>query len=209
MADFAILYHAAHQGIGVVCDMESLGCKAGRKAGRTQHPYRVFREGGGNVPQQAVIQIVHPLVRIDQFTIRGFGHGVYGQVTTQQILLKGGSRVRAGFKTGITVTRLAFGACQCVLFLALRVQEYGEVPAYRLITQRQHVLWRCADHNPVAFLYRQPESCVPYCTADQVNLHCGLNLTSDVGTGDENHRTVHVHCGPQGKPERRRQSGLV
>ena len=178
MADFAVLHHAAHQGIGVVGDMEPLGRKAGSKAGRAQHPYRVFGEGGGHVPQHTVIQIVHTLVRVDQLSPGGFfGHGVNGQVPAQQVLLKSDAGICAGFKAGIAVPRFTFGARQCVLFLTLRVQKYGEVLADRLVTQIQHVLWCCADHHPVAFLYRQPEAGVPYRTADQVNFHCPQGLT--------------------------------
>ncbi len=124
------------------------------------------------MPQHAVVQVIHAVVGVDQFTPGGFGHGINGEVAPPQVFLKGNAGVCAGFKAGIAVTCFTLGACQCVFLFCLRVQEHREILADRLITQIKHLLRRDADDHPVAFLHRQSESLVTYGAADQVDIHC-------------------------------------
>ena len=140
MGGLAVGYHAAHQCIGAVCYMESPGGKACREACRAQDAHRVFRKGGGDVPQYAVVEIVETVVGVDEFIPGCFRHGVDGEVAAQQVFLEADVRVGTGLETGVTVTGLALGARQCVFLFRPGVQEYREILADGLVAQRQHGL---------------------------------------------------------------------
>ena len=66
---------------------------------------------------------------------------------------------------------LALGAGERVLLAGLGVQEHREVPADLAVAEVQHLLRRCADHDPVALADRPAEQLVANRAADQIDFH--------------------------------------
>ena len=128
--------------------------------------------------QQAVVQVFFAAVRIDQFTVGCFGHGINGQVTAQQVLFQRNAGAGIGLKAGVARAGFTLGTCECVFFLCLRMQEHREILAHRLIAECQHGLCRAADHHPVTFPDGESQQLVTHRTTDQVGFHCGCRCLS-------------------------------
>ncbi len=108
---------------------------------------------------------------INQLASGSLGHGVDGQIATQQIILDGDIGTSVKHKTLMTPTLFAFGACQRIFGLAFRMQEYRKVLAHRLITQRLHLFRRGAGDDIIAITAGDAKHAVTDRAADQIGLH--------------------------------------
>ena len=121
--------------------------------------------------QQALVEIALASERIDQLPILIFGHGIDGEVAAGQVLFQRDVGRGMEDETVIAPARLALGARQGVLFLALRMQKYREILAYRQKSGGLHCLGGAAHHHPVAIASGSSKQAVAYCAAHQVALH--------------------------------------
>ena len=121
--------------------------------------------------QSTLFEIFAAVIGIDQFTGFRFGHGVDGEIAALQIVFEadiGGGMKR---KAGITRCSFALGASEGILFMAVGMQKYRKILAYRFVAGGEHV-FRCGTHyNPVTILDRESEEFITNATAYFINLH--------------------------------------
>ncbi|CRI63107.1 hypothetical protein THIOKS11160003 [Thiocapsa sp. KS1] len=161
--------HLAHQVHGLGRDTEAEVVEAGREAGETQDPDRVFREGRGDMAQDARLEVRKPSVGIDQDTGRILGERIDGEVPALQVLLEGDLRVGVHGKAVITGRGLALGARQGVLVLGLWMEKDREVLADLLKTAGEKLIGCRANHDEITLADRASEQTVAHGAADQID----------------------------------------
>jgi hypothetical protein len=90
----------------------------GGKARNAQYPERIFGKRGGNVAQHARFEIALAMVGIGQVLLIVLGHGVDGQVATDQVFFEGDFGAGVKGEAAIAASAFAFGAGEGV-FLAV------------------------------------------------------------------------------------------
>ncbi len=169
--DFAVVDHPPHQRAGFRSDG-----KVGETGGEARHPqdaHRIFGKRLAHMAKNACSQIVLSAIGIDQRAGRVLGHRVDGEVAAAQILFQGDVRCGVHLESLVALSGFALGTRQGVFLVRLRVQEYREILADRLVAQRDHVVGRGADDDVVAVGQRQAQQPVTHCAADDVGFHGG------------------------------------
>ncbi len=95
-----------------------------------------------------MLEIALAVIGIGQFCRVVLGHGIDGQVASDQVFFQG--HFGAGVEDEATVAAAAFalGAGQGIFLTGLRVEKYRKSAADRAKSLGQHVLGRGADHHP-------------------------------------------------------------
>ena len=157
--------------MGAVGDAEAPAVQPGGQTGDAQDAYRVFAEGGRDMAQEAVGEVVLAVVGVYQLAVRGFGDGVDGEVSAAQVFFQGDFWRGVDVEAVVAVAVFALGAGEGVFVAAVRVQEYREVLADLFVALVEHLLRRCADYDPVELGGLQAQQFVAHCAADEVDLH--------------------------------------
>ena len=105
-----------------------------REAGNPQYPKRVLHKARGDVSQDLGFKVGPASIRVDDYAIAIFGHGIDRDVPTRQILFEGHRGVGVHRKAVIAVTALALGAGQRIFLLGLGMQKHREILAHLGIT---------------------------------------------------------------------------
>ena len=154
---FAGVAEATHQRHGRGGDAKTQWCIAGGEAGDPQHAQRVFGEGRGNVAQEPCLQVALAAMGIDQAALLVFGHGVDGQVAADQVFFQGDVRAGVEGEAAVAAAALALGTRQGVFLAGFGVEKHRKIRAHRAKAQRQHLLGRGTDHDPVDLVDRSSE----------------------------------------------------
>lgn len=169
---FAACGHCAQQLQRFRCDLEAQMCKARREARQAQHAQRIFSERRRDMTQDARVKITSAVEWIDELAgLLIACNGIDGEVAALQILFEGHIRREAGFETVVARAGLTLGARERVLFLALRMQEYGEILAHWTKALIEQLLRRAAHDHPVAFHDRNSQQFIADSAADEIGLH--------------------------------------
>ncbi|EWS52710.1 hypothetical protein X551_04498 [Methylibium sp. T29] len=168
VVDLAAVDHAAHQGQRLGCDGKPI--EARREACDPQDAHRVLGEGRRHVAEHTGCQVALAAVGVDQRAVGRAGDGVDGQVAPCQVLFQRHVRCGVEAEAVIARTRLAFGACECVLLVRLRVQEDREVASDRQEAGVEHLLRCAADDHPVPVSTGDSQQFVADGAADNKNL---------------------------------------
>ena len=123
---------------------------------------------------------------VNQATVIGFGDGVYGEVATFQVLLQGDRCCSIKAESVIARPGFAFTASQCVLLVALGMQEHRKVLAHRFESTRQHGRRCAADDHEIAINDWSLQQLVTHRATDQIGVHQSFaGCTVDAATADE------------------------
>ena len=136
-----------------------------------QHPQRIFAKRRRDMTQHAVLQVIAASVRIDQFAVSGFGHGVDGKIAPRKIFFQAHFSPGIEGETGMSRRDLAFPARERVLLLVYRMQIYRKILADLAVAELFEVVAAAADDNPVPILDRKTEQSVAYGAAYRVDFH--------------------------------------
>jgi hypothetical protein len=148
--------------------------EARRESRRAQDAHRVFDEGGRDVAQHARLEIAQSAAGIDEPAVGRARHRVDGQIAALQVLLERHLGRGVHDEAAVARRRLALGARERVLLVALWMQEHREVAPHGAIAGALHLRLGGADHDPVALPDRQAEQLVANGAADQVAFHGGI-----------------------------------
>lgn len=74
-------------------------------------------------------------------------------------------------KPVVPVALFAFGSGQGVFLVRVRMQENGEIAAYRPEARARHVVGRGIDDHPVTLVDGKAKKSVPYGTTHEIGFH--------------------------------------
>ena len=186
MRDLAALDHGNHHLPCLLRDREAEPLIARQKACHAQYAQRVFAEGTRDMTQhtrleirQATIGVYH--LALTRRAVERFGHGIDGQVATNEVLFQ--RHIGAGMhaEADIPVAGLALGTRQRVLLLGLRMQEDREVPPDRPEATRLHVFHRRAHHHEVTLVPRPTQARITHRAAHAIDLKPAQQAVTRIG----------------------------
>ena len=138
-----------------------------------------FGKGRGNVAQESCGQVTLAAVWVDQASLSIFGYRIDGQITAQQVFLKGDLGCSKESKPAITMAGFALCASQRIFLPRIRVKKYRKICADRTEALRDHLLGTATDYNPVGLMHRPVEQVITNGAAYFVYLHaCALDCAS-------------------------------
>ena len=145
--DFAGSAHRLHQG---QCFRGDGKCrKTCGKAGHAQDAHRVFAKGRADVAEDSGLDVGATIEGVDDVSVIVDGHGVDGEVPSQQVFFQGHVRREMHVEPFVARGRLALGAGQCIFLVGLGVQKDRKILADGPKTAGQHLFGCGAHHHPV------------------------------------------------------------
>jgi hypothetical protein len=110
VVDLAVVDHASHQRHRLVRHAEPERRVAGGEPCHAQEAHRVFDEGRGHVPKQAVFDVTRAVERVDEVTVLMARDRVDGEVAAFEVLLDRHARVGVKREAVVAASGLPLGA---------------------------------------------------------------------------------------------------